>query len=234
MYSKTAQKVLDFYGGEALWKKAQKLEATVSVKGLAFTLKRRPFFVNVLLEMDLDKPFCSITPIGKDKNIKGILRNQDVYLENDKKEILAERKNGRKYFPYGRRLFWWDDLDMAYFANYAFWNYFSFPRLLMREDIAWKEKEAGVLEAIFPDTIPSHCRVQEFYFDKESGQLLEHHYTANIISKLAKVVHTVGEHENKHGLRYAKHRIVRPRDRKGKAMKGPVMIDISVHDMKLS
>lgn len=43
MLSLTAKKAIENYGGIELWKNSKFLEAEVSVKGLAFTLKQRPF-----------------------------------------------------------------------------------------------------------------------------------------------------------------------------------------------
>jgi hypothetical protein len=37
--SKTAWKAIDAYGGKELWESRKSIEAVVSVKGLAFTLK---------------------------------------------------------------------------------------------------------------------------------------------------------------------------------------------------
>jgi hypothetical protein len=58
---------------------------------------------------------------------------------------------------------------MAYFANYAFWNYFRLPNLLLENRIEWNEKVNGVLSALFPDSIPTHSTVQEFHFDTNNG-----------------------------------------------------------------
>jgi len=124
--------------------------------------------------MEIAKPFCKITPIGDNPDISGVLDGHDVRLENSYGEVVAERKNARNYFPLGRRLFYWDDLDMAYFANYAFWNYFTFPALLMNEEIIWEEKSDTLLQAAFPDFIPTHNKMQSFHFDKASGLLTQH------------------------------------------------------------
>ena len=131
MLSLMVKKTIEAYGGTDLWQNSDVIEAEVSAKGLAFTLKRRPFFNRSKIKMAINRPYSIITPIGINKSISGILEDGDVRLENEEGEIIAERKNARTYFPYGRRLFYWDDLDMAYFANYAFWNYFTFPALLM-------------------------------------------------------------------------------------------------------
>jgi len=234
MLSTTAQKAIEVYGGVELWKKNKFIEAEVSVKGLAFTLKRRPFFNHAKIKMEIHRPFSKLMPIGKDKNIAGVLDGNDVRLEDENGNIISERKNARSYFPYGRRLFYWDDLDMTYFSNYAFWNYFTFPNLLMNETIAWKETETGLLQGIFPASIPTHSTIQTFRFDKSSGKLIQHNYTADIISKLATAANVVTEHSQANGLIYPATRRVTPQNFSGGAFKAPVLIDIKVHSYKLT
>lgn len=233
MLSLTAQKAIEAYGGIELWGNSKFLEAKVSVKGLAFTLKRRPFFDHANIKMEIGRPFSKLTPIGKNKGISGILDGQDVRLENENNEVVAERKNARQYFPFGRRLLWWDDLDMAYFANYAFWNYFTLPRLLMNEEIEWTEKSVGFLIARFPKSIPTHNEIQEFHFDLETGRLIQHNYTAEIISGLAKAANVVIEHSKNDDFFFTSLRRVTPRTKKGKALKKPVLIEIKVHNYRL-
>jgi hypothetical protein len=234
MLSNTAIRAIEAYGGIELWQKSKYIEATVSAKGLAFTLKRRPFFNYATIKMEIERPFSILSQIGKRKNIKGILDNHDVRLENEKGEIIAERKNVRALFPFGRRLLYWDDLDMAYFANYAFWNYFTLPRLLMNENIEWTEKHDGCLLAKFPKSIPTHSEAQEFHFDINSGQIIQHNYTVEIISKLATAANVAASHTNENNLIYPNSRIVTPMSKDGKALKRPVLIDIKVHDYRLT
>jgi hypothetical protein len=234
MLSVTAQNAIAAYGGIELWEKYKYIEAEVSVKGLAFTLKRRPFFEHAKIKMETGRPFSKITPIGKDKTISGILKGNDVRLENSYGIIIAERKNARDFFPHGRRFFYWDDLDMAYFANYAFWNYFTLPNLLMNDNIDWLEKTNGVLQASFPDNFPTHSKIQEFQFDQITGLLIQHNYTADIISKYAKAANVIREHTNMGRFVYASSRLVTPRNSNGKAIKMPVLIDIVVHNFKLT
>jgi hypothetical protein len=183
--------------------------------------------------MEIDKPYSLLTPIGKNKNISGILDSQDVRLENENGEIVAVRKNARQYFPFGKRLLYWDDLDMAYFANYAFWNYFTLPKLLMNDKIEWTERAEGHLVAKFPKTIPTHNEMQEFHFNKQSGRLIQHNYTAEIISGLAKAANVVIEHSESDNTLFTSLRRVTPRTSKGKALKNPVLIEIKVHNYRL-
>ncbi len=233
----TAQKALAAYGGKERWTNAKTINAEVSVHGWAFTLKRRPFFKHARISMEIARPVSRLTPIGKDPQITGVLVGHDVYLEDQNGTITEARKNARRYFPGGRRLFAWDDLDMTYFANYAFWNYFTLPALLLREDIAWKELKPGPLEAsleaTFPDTLPTHNPVQRFRFDPKTGLLIQHDYTAEIISKLATAANVVLEHKQGAEILYPSRRLVTPRAPSGKALPGPTLIAITVHDFHL-
>ncbi len=232
--SQTAKRAIDAYGGIELWKKHKYIEAEVSVKGLAFSFKRRTFFEHALIKMEIARPFSVLSPIGKDNFILGVLDGNDVRIENTNGKIISERKNARDFFPYGRRLFYWDDLDMAYFANYAFWNYFTLPNLLLENRIEWIEKENGILSAIFPDSIPTHSTFQEFHFDINNGLLLRHNYTVDIISKLAKASNVIRKHEKYDNVICPSSRLVTPQNWKGMPLNWPTLIEITVHEFKLT
>ena len=229
----TAEKAIAAYGGKELWSKAKHIEAEVSVHGWAFTLKGRPFFERAIITMEISHPFSRLSPIGTIPTVTGVLDEHNVRVEGPMNKVIEERKDARRYFPGGRRLFYWDDLDMSYFANYAFWNYFTLPALLMRDDIDWKEIEPGWLEATFPESIPTHCKVQRFRFDLKTGLLIQHDYTADIISKLATAANVVLEHKQGDGFVYTSRRLVTPRSPSGKPLPAPTLIDITVHNFSI-
>jgi hypothetical protein len=159
-----------------------------------------------------------------------VLTGGDVSLENPAGDSLVRRRDARSYFPYGRRLFWWDSLDQTYFAGYALWNYLVFPALLLREDIRWEESGPNRLLASFPGHIPTHSRVQEFLFDPASGLLVQHNYTAEVMGGWAKAANVVVGHGAWNGIPYPSHRRVTPRKKDGSAAGGPVLIDLTIHD----
>ena len=232
--TETAEKAIAAYGGRALWQNAKTLEVEISASGLAFILKRRPFFHHAKMVLDVHRPFSSLTPIGLDSGITGVLDGLNVRLENKYGQLISDSRNARDYLQINIRLFYWDDLDMSYFANYASWNYFTLPALLMREDIDWRELEPGWLEARFSDEIPTHSRVQRFRFDRESGLLIQHDYTAQIISPLAAASNVVLQHaENSSGVVYPSIRRVTPKGPKGRPLGGPVLINLEIHDYRL-
>ena len=148
--------------------------------------------------------------------------------------MIARRRNARSFFPYGRRLFWWDSLDQTYFAGYALWNYLVFPALLLREDIRWEETGQSRLLARFPENIPTHSPVQEFLFDPVSGLLRQHNYTAGVMGGWAKAANTVIAHGTWNEIPYPSHRRVTPRRKDGTPSGRPVLIDLIIHDWSVT
>jgi hypothetical protein len=226
--TETGRWALDAYGGESFWRGAQSIRAVVSTSGLAFVLKRQKPFERIDVECAVHEPSVRLTPVDRARN-SGNLKNGDVSLENPLGHVIARRENARSCFPYGRRLFWWDSLDQTYFAGYALWNYLSFPALLLREDIRWEETGPNRLEAIFPESIPTHSPVQEFLFDPATGLLLQHNYTAEVIGGWAKAANVVVAHGSWNGIPYPSHRRVTPRKKNGSPAGGPVLIDLVIH-----
>jgi len=230
----TRLKAINAYGGEAFWREAKYIEATIDAKGLAFLLKQRPTLQEANILIDIHRPYSEITPIGSNKDISGVLEDGNVYLKDQNGSVLKERKNAREAFGKLRRWLWWDDLDMAYFGNYAMWNYLTLPVLLLREDIEWTQTQPGILKAIFPDSIPTHSREQEFQFDLQTGLLKLHNYTPDIIARAAKAANRVVEHKrSSDGIIYASERIVTPQSLSGQTMEFPKIIELSIRNFKV-
>ncbi len=232
--SPIAEKALAAYGGREFWSNAKTIEAEVSAHGLAFTMKGRPFFKHAKITMEVAHPFVRLTPIGKNPQLTGVLDGHNTRLEDSNGKVVAERRNARSVFPGGLgRLFHWDDLDMSYFACYAFWNYFTLPALLMREEITWKQVSPDSLEATFPSTLPTHSPLQRFRFDPATGRLIQHDYTAEVLSKFATAANVVLEHKQGAEVLYTSRRLVTPRSPSGKALPGPTLIAITVHEFRI-
>jgi hypothetical protein len=231
--SVTAKMAIDAYGGADLWLRSKRVRALVSASGLAFTLKRRSAFQRAVVECDIHRPYCRLTPIGQRPDVTGVLVGQHVQLQGPSGAVIAQRQSARTLFPFGRRALWWDDMDMAYFACYAFWNYFTLPRLLMNPDIAWSEVGAGHLKAEFPAHIPTHSPSQRFYFDTNSGLLLRHDYTAAVVAPVAHAANVVLYHSQHEGIPFPAERRVTPIGFHNKVLAMPVLIHISVHEFAL-
>lgn len=229
----TARRALDAYGGKALWRAARSVRATVSTSGLAFVLKWQRPFDRIAVRCSVGEPIVRLTPIDRSGNT-GVLKNGDVFLEDPSGIMIARRQNARSFFPYGRRLLWWDSLDQTYFAGYALWNYLAFPSLMLRKDIQWEEMGPHRLRAIFPENIPTHSPVQEFHFDPVSGLLRQHNYTAEVMGGWAKAANRVLEHGTWNGIPYPSHRLVTPQKKDGAPAGGPVLIDLIIHDWQVT
>ena len=233
--SPTAARALAAYGGEKLWRTATRIEAEVSAGGLAFTIKRRPPLTHSKIEMEAAEPQSRLCPVGTDRDVVGVLDGGDVRLEGPDGSPLSQRSNARSVFPYGRRLVRWDDLDITYFANYAFWNYFTLPRLLLSPEVSWTETRPGTLDARFHGPLPTHNERQTFTFDLATGRLERHDYTVDIISPLAKAANVVVEHAvNDDGVAYPSVRKVTPQGPRGAALPGPVLLDLRIHSFQVT
>jgi hypothetical protein len=230
--SETAAQVIAAYGG-ALWRKARRFSAVVSARGLAFTLKRRIAFDYATISGEVQHPRLRLAPIGRRPDVACVLEGGDVRLEDAAGAVLERRADARRFFPGGRRAFYWDDLDMGYFASYAFWNYFTLPALLMNDEIHWEECAPGHLRAHFPTHIPSHCPVQDFFFDLGTGLLKRHDYVAQVIGGWARAAHVIEAHDAREGLSYPARRRVTPQAPYGQALPFPTLIAIEVHEFAL-
>ncbi len=229
----TACRALDAYGGESFWRTARSVHAVVSASGLAFVLKWQRPFDRIAVRCAVGEPLVRMTPIDRSGNT-GVLKNGDVFLEDPSGITIDRRDNARSFFPYGRRLFWWDSLDQTYFAGYALWNYLAFPALLLRKDIRWEETGAHRLLADFPENIATHSPSQEFLFDPVSGLLRQHNYTAEVMGGWAKAANAVIAHGIWNGIPYPAHRRVTPRKKDGTPAGAPVLIDLVIHDWSVS
>ena len=149
---------------------------------------------------------------------------------------MAAGRNARNYFPYGRRWFVWDELDLAYFLGYAFWNYFALPALLLRDDIRWEEICEGVLKPRFPAHLPTHGRKQRLIFDRDTGLLHRYDYRPEVV--VGGLPLTVGNLVLEHtlsevGMSYPSKRRMTPIRRDGGILKRPVMMTIEVKNWRL-
>jgi hypothetical protein len=226
--SDTAQRAIVAYGGAERWLDAEATEGDVTVTGLLFHAKSRSLPPRTYIWTSLVRPYVRIDPIDRRGRV-GVLDGLDVRLEDRSGRVLAERKNAPRFFPYGRRLLYWDSLDLTYFAGYAFWGYFTLPRLLLRADIAWTEVEDGILEARFPPYLPRHSEIQRFYFDRETGLLTRNDYVAEAVGSFAVAANVVLSNREWEGIPFPSRRRVTARESDGSYSQFPILVGIEVH-----
>jgi hypothetical protein len=219
--STVLQRAIEAYGGEERWRSLDSIDARVTCGGLLFRWKRGRGFKNLDLKAKVWEPWIRLSPLDAD-GLLGTLDGHDVTIERPSGEIVEEREYAREKFPYGRRFFHWDQVDVVYFAGYALWNYLTLPALLIRDDIKWEQISDNVLEANFPDWIPTHARRQKFHFDPETGLLQQYDYTAEVFGGWAKASHAL-RHETSDGVVYTSERLIMPTIA-GKPGKFPMLI----------
>lgn len=231
--SPTAARAVAAYGGEARWRAAATIDLRVSAYGAAFRWKWRAAMVRVRATLDVHRPYVRL--VDERRGTVGVLDGFNVHLEDPDApgRVLARRENARAYFPYGRRLFYWDELDHTYFASYALWNYVTLPALLMRDDIAWTEVRPGILDARFPAGIPTHSRQGRFHFDLDTGRLRQYDYTADVFGGWAKGAHVVLAHDEIDGVVFTSHRRVTPRRADGAPARLPLLVDVRLEEFRL-
>jgi len=229
--SATARRALDAYGGADRWRAASRVRLVLSAHGLAFRLKWQPPLSRVRQVLEIREPRVRCEGIDRAGHV-GVLDGHDVRLETPDGAPVAARPGARAFFGPGRRWFYWDSLDQAYFACYAAWNYFTLPALLLRDDVSWTEVEAGVLEGRFPPALPTHCALQRFTFSTASGLLLRHDYAPDIISPLARASRIVVAHGSHDGVPFPRLMRITPRAA-GAVLPGPLLVSVEAHAFEM-
>ena len=228
----TAARAIDAFGGAARWLAAERIEAVVTVTGLAWWLKMKRPVASTRLRLSLHAPHARLDPVDR-SGLVGVLDGEDACLEDRTGRVVARRAHAGHYFPGGRRALYWDSLDLAYFAGNAMWNYFTFPRMLLRSDIEWKELADGLLEAHFPAGLPTHSRVQTFHFDRATGLLARHDCTLDAVGPWAHVTQIISDYRTQDGVPYFGLRRVYFRRPDGSARPWPRLITGRVLDWRL-
>jgi hypothetical protein len=204
----------------------------VTVTGLAWWLKMKRPVPSTRLHLSLSAPHARLDPVDR-SGLVGVLDGEDARLEDHDGCVMGSRAHAGHYFPGGRRALYWDSLDLAYFAGHAMWNYFAFPRMLLRQDIEWKEIADGLLEAHFPPHLPTHSKVQRFHFDQATGLLARHDCTLDAVGPWAKVTQIVSDYRERGGVPYFGLRRVYLRRSDGSARPWARLITGRVLDWKL-
>lgn len=212
--------LLDFittaHGGLEKWNKWSQIEVTLIIRGNLLAYKGiSPFKRKMKVTINSKSVKAILDPFPKDGFI-GIYEGDFVFIQNKETgEVISELQNARNSC---KSKLLWNHLNLLYFLGYAFWNYVNTPYLFYWEDFKVNElKETKIgnsyshtLEVIFPDSVPSHCQKQIFYFS-EKGLLQRLDYTAEIFGNFLVGAHICENHKQFNGFFFPTHRIVYPR-----------------------
>lgn len=229
------EKILEAHGGRRRWGSITSLEAEISARGFLFTAKRCPVLNHV-----------SVTAMAKEARflfhdypspgLTGeLIGNQEVRILGNAGRVVERRTSPRAAITGPGKFLRWDALDFVYFGGYATWNYFMMPLLLVRDDVhveavaprrgmppAWT-----CLRARFPETIPTHCATQLFFFD-ERLHLRRHEYVAEVVGAWAHAAHFCEDYRSFGGFKAPTRRRVRPL-LGNIVLPGPTLVAIDVH-----
>lgn len=234
------REVMDAHGGFATWHQAQAVRAVMSTGGLLFVMRTtQDAFRRTEVIVDLSAPRAEIRDFPRFGQTS-FFEPARVWIQDDDRRLVAERRDPRTWFRGIRRQLHWDRLDSVYFAGYAVWNYLTTPYLLCRSDVFVEEtaprKSKGAtwrgLKASFPQTLPTHNAKQVFYFD-ERGYLRRHDYHAEVIGRYAVASHYCDEHRTFGKAVFPTRRRVLPRTGTGKTLAFPTLVWIQVHEVEL-
>jgi hypothetical protein len=176
------------HGGAERWAQYSRFRATASITGAIWAMKGKAGVLdNVVLEGEIKDQRLIIAPYPK----KGEYTTWEPWrqtIETSDGVVLEERLDPAASFVGQVRQTPWDDLNAAYFAGEANWNYFVAPFIFMRSDFQTEEVEPWHedgqvwrrLLVTYPDAIVAHCRQQTYYFD-DSGLLRRLDYSVDIL-----------------------------------------------------
>ena len=236
-----AERAIAAHGGAQVWSRAREIRVRVSSGGLAFATKLQGSAVRGIdARISTSDQRVVLEPYPSPGQ-RGVLEpDGSVRIETDAGELIDARAAPRAAFSDARHRFWWDRLDILYFATYALWTYTATPFVFAREGYALSEldpwEEDGErwrrLAVAFPEHIHTHCREQVFYIDAQ-GLIRRHDYTAEPLGGFAKAAHYCFDHQTFDGLVVPTHRRVFPRKRTNRPRGRPLLVWIDVPNVTI-
>jgi hypothetical protein len=185
MSDELLQLALEAHGGLERWRKVKRLDARLTLAGYLFELKRHPAGLrSVSVQVDTRSPRVQIAPFPE-RGARGIFESDVARIQSDSGVIVSQLEHPRRSYEGHQRITPWNDLQMLYFCSYVAWNYLMLPFLLVHstcEEVGCHSNGTEtwrMLRATFPDSVPTHCTEQTFYFDSD-GMLRRYDYTTDI------------------------------------------------------
>ena len=231
---------IEGHGGLQRWEQLSRFRAAVSIAGAIWLLKGKPGLLDdVVLEGDIHEQRLTITPFpGPGRSTTWEPSRQ--IIETAEGVLVAERRDPAAAFVGTTRQSPWDELQVAYFASEANWNYFAAPFIFSGDDFVteetWPWREDGqvwrTLLVIYPDTIVAHTRQQTYYFD-EAGLLRRLDYAVDILGG-GPAVHYPSRYREFDGIMVPTRRRVHVRDADGSPVLDSVSVDIDVSEVAFS
>jgi hypothetical protein len=233
------EEIITAHGEREIWDSVDWIDANISAWGLLFTAKHIPTLKHVLVRASAKKPHFIFENFPEMGHRGELIGNEEVRILASNGKVLQSRLKPRDSFKGLRRILWWDFLDFIYFGGYATWNYLMTPFIFLRkgfsfENLGYVPTADGSLLRIritFPDDIPTHSRVQTFYFD--NNKLLRRlDYTAEVVGTWAHAAHFCNEYRNFSGLKVPTQRRVRPLIL-NHPLSSPLLVGLEIYNISL-
>jgi hypothetical protein len=223
---------IEGHGGLRRWEQFTRFRVAGSITGAIWALKGQPGLLDgVVLEGEARDQRLTITPFPRPGQYATWEPYRQAIATADGVPV-AERRDPAAAFAGTTRQAPWDELQAAYFAGEANWNYFVAPFLFARSDFVTEEiapwSEDGqswrALLVTYPDTIVAHTRRQTYYFDS-AGLLRRLDYPVDIMGGGA-AVHYPSEYREFGGIMVPTRRRVFVRRADGSPVHDPVSVAI--------
>ena len=235
--------VLDAHGGIERWERARCLRLRNRAGGFLLATRARGLRGGASLEIGIGDVVASAVS-DSDPKRRHVFERGAVRIETLDGDVLAARPRPRPCF-FGRaglrRNLRWDELDCAYFAGYAWWNYLNAPYLFVRDGVSAVEVEPWAapggetwrrLEVRFPTGLDTHSPVQTFYYDDEL-RLRRHDYVAEVVGSWARAAHLCEGHVEIDGMRFPTRRHVHPIGPRNRPLAAPTLVALQLSGIEV-
>jgi hypothetical protein len=231
---------VEAHGGAQRWEQLSRFRAAGSITGAIWSLKGKAGLMDdVVLEGETRDQRLQITPFPRPGE-HVIWEPHREAIENADGVLIEERLKPDTAFAGQTRTSPWDNLQVAYFASEANWNYFVAPFIFMRSDFVTEEidpwNEGGQtwrsLLVTYPESVVAHTRQQTYYFD-DAGLLRRLDYSVDILGG-GPAVHYPSEYREFDGIMVPTRRRVYVRNPDGSPALDSVSIAIDISDVSFS
>jgi hypothetical protein len=220
------------HGGRDRWLAVTSLSAPVSMGGSLWSGKGHDgAFADAAVFIDPHRQHVEFSGFGP-RRLHTWFEPGLVSVRTENGTEIDRRRDPRASFPRDAAAAW-DNIQVAYFASYAIWNYLTLPYLLTTPgiqtaeiepwpgaDSSWRRASADFAEA----TIETHNRLQYYSFDS-NNLLVRHDYDADVLGG-APASNQAASYSEFSGLLFPTRRRVTGRRADGAAGIGPILVSI--------
>ena len=225
------------HGGRDRWLAVTSLSAPVSIGGSLWSDKGHDgAFADAAVFIDPHRQHVEFSGFGPQR-LHTWFEPGLVSVRTEDGTEIDRRHDPRASFPRGAAAPW-DNIQVAYFASYAIWNYLTLPHLLTTAgihaaeldpwpgaDSLWRRVSADFAET----AIETHNHLQYYNFDSNS-LLVRHDYDADVLGG-APASNQAVAYRDFSGLLFPMRRRVTARSADGAAGTGPILVSIDFGDI---